>query len=115
MACRTGCSSYMTYDVDGAVLAGGILAGANRTFLRPPGWPRCSTPARRVKLFGALKTQRLRCVAHAVAVVAAGRCRLADTEFIQVYGPTEVRRGHPVDAPTITAAVTRCVWSARAP
>lgn len=97
---HNGAPSYMTRDVDGAALAGGILAGANRTFLVPAVLAKVlETGPEAVELFGALKTFAYGGVADAVAVAAAGVDGVAGHRFHPgVRADGGVRCGHPVGA-----------------
>ncbi|MGZ4487294.1 MAG: long-chain-fatty-acid--CoA ligase [Nocardioides sp.] len=86
-----GIPSVMTRDPDGASLAGAILAGANRTFLVPAvlaqvlqGGPDA------VRLFGALKTYTYGASPMPLPLLRAAMEAWPDTDFIQVYGLTEV-------------------------
>lgn len=86
-----GVPSYMTRDVDGAALAGGILAGANRTFLVPAVLAKVlDTGPEAVQLFGALKTYAYGASPMPLPLLRQALEAWPDTEFIQVYGLTEV-------------------------
>jgi acyl-CoA synthetase (AMP-forming)/AMP-acid ligase II len=88
---HNGVPSYMTRDVDGAALAGGILAGANRTFLVPAVLAKVlDTGPDAVKLFGALKTYAYGASPMPLPLLRRALQAWPDTEFIQVYGLTEV-------------------------
>ncbi|CDO09587.1 long-chain fatty acid--CoA ligase [Mycolicibacterium cosmeticum] len=88
---QNGVPSYMTRDVDGAALAGGILAGANRTFLVPAVLAKVlDTGPDAVKLFGALKTYAYGASPMPLPLLRRALQAWPDTEFIQVYGLTEV-------------------------
>ncbi|MDX1871574.1 long-chain-fatty-acid--CoA ligase [Mycolicibacterium sp. 120266] len=88
---QNGVPSYMTRDVDGAALAGGIVAGANRTFLVPAVLAKVlDTGADAVKLFGALKTYAYGASPMPLPLLRRALQAWPDTEFIQVYGLTEV-------------------------
>jgi acyl-CoA synthetase (AMP-forming)/AMP-acid ligase II len=88
---QNGVPSYMTRDVDGAALAGGILAGANRTFLVPAVLAKVlDTGTDAVKLFGALKTYAYGASPMPLPLLRRALQAWPDTEFIQVYGLTEV-------------------------
>lgn len=86
-----GVPSVMTRDPDGASLAGAIMAGANRTFLVPAvlaqvlqGGPDA------VRLFGNLKTYCYGAAPMPLPLLRAALEAWPETEFIQVYGLTEV-------------------------
>ena len=86
-----GIPSIMTRDPDGASLAGAILAGANRTFLVPAvlaqvlqGGPDA------IKVFGRLKTYTYGAAPMPLPLLRAAMQAWPGTDFIQVYGLTEV-------------------------
>lgn len=86
-----GVPSYMTRDVDGAALATGILAGANRTFLVPAVLAKVlEAGPDAVKLFGALKTYAYGASPMPLPLLREALTAWPDTDFIQVYGLTEV-------------------------
>jgi acyl-CoA synthetase (AMP-forming)/AMP-acid ligase II len=86
-----GAPTYMTRDVDGMALAGGILAGANRTFLVPAVLAKVfDTGEDAVKLFGALKTFAYGASPMPLPLLRSALQAWPETEFIQVYGLTEV-------------------------
>ncbi len=86
-----GAPSYMTRDVDGAALAGGILCGANRTFLVPAVLAKVFDAGEdAVKLFGALKTFAYGASPMPLPLLRSALQAWPETEFIQVYGLTEV-------------------------
>ncbi len=88
---HNGAPSYMTRDVDGAALAGGILAGANRTFLVPAVLAKVlETGPDAVTLFGALKTFAYGASPMPLPLLREALKAWPDTDFIQVYGLTEV-------------------------
>ncbi|MBX9918449.1 MAG: AMP-binding protein, partial [Mycolicibacterium frederiksbergense] len=88
---HNGAPSYMTRDVDGAALAGGILAGANRTFLVPAVLAKVlEAGPDAVKLFGALKTFAYGASPMPLPLLREALKAWPDTDFIQVYGLTEV-------------------------
>ncbi|MGK2867457.1 MAG: long-chain-fatty-acid--CoA ligase [Mycobacterium sp.] len=88
---HNGAPSYMTRDVDGAALAGGILAGANRTFLVPAVLAKVlESGPDAVKLFGALKTFAYGASPMPLPLLREALKAWPDTDFIQVYGLTEV-------------------------
>ena len=86
-----GIPSIMTRDPDGASLARAILAGANRTFLVPAvlaqvlqGGPDA------IEVFGRLKTYTYGAAPMPLPLLRAAMRAWPDTDFIQVYGLTEV-------------------------
>ncbi|HEX5089920.1 MAG TPA: long-chain-fatty-acid--CoA ligase [Nocardioides sp.] len=86
-----GIPSYMTREPDGASLAGAILAGANRTFLVPAVLAQVlQAGPDAVKLFGALKTYTYGAAPMPPPLLRAAMEAWPDTDFIQVYGLTEV-------------------------
>ena len=86
-----GIPSVMTRDPDGASLAGAILAGANRTFLVPAVLAQVlQAGPDAVKLFGALKTYTYGASPMPLPLLRAAMEAWPDTDFIQVYGLTEV-------------------------
>ena len=86
-----GIASYMTRDVDGAQLAGGILAGANRTFLVPAVLAKVlETGPDAVKLFSALKTYGYGASPMPLPLLRQALEAWPETDFIQAYGLTEV-------------------------
>ncbi|WP_370290826.1 long-chain-fatty-acid--CoA ligase [Nocardioides sp.] len=86
-----GVPSIMTRDPDGASLAGAILAGANRTFLVPAVLAQVlQSGADAVKLFSALKTYTYGAAPMPPPLLRAAMAAWPDTDFIQVYGLTEV-------------------------
>jgi acyl-CoA synthetase (AMP-forming)/AMP-acid ligase II len=86
-----GVPSYMTRDPDGASLAGAILNGANRTFLVPAVLAQVlQAGPDAVKLFGALKTYTYGAAPMPPPLLRAAMEAWPDTDFIQVYGLTEV-------------------------
>ena len=88
---HNGVPSYMTRDVDGVALAGGILAGANRTFLVPAVLAKVlETGPEAVKLFGGLKTYAYGASPMPLPLLREALQAWPDTDFIQVYGLTEV-------------------------
>lgn len=88
---HTGIASYMTRDVDGAQLAGGILAGANRTFLVPAVLAKVlESGPDAVKLFSALKTYGYGASPMPLPLLRQALEAWPDTDFIQAYGLTEV-------------------------
>lgn len=88
---HNGAPTYMTRDVDGAALAGGILAGANRTFLVPAVLAKVLESGEdAVKLFAALKTFAYGASPMPLPLLRSALQAWPETEFIQVYGLTEV-------------------------
>ena len=86
-----GIPSVMTRDPDGASLAGAILAGANRTFLVPAVLAQVlQAGPDAVKLFGALKTYTYGAAPMPPPLLRAAMEAWPDTDFLQVYGLTEV-------------------------
>jgi acyl-CoA synthetase (AMP-forming)/AMP-acid ligase II len=86
-----GIPSVMTRDPDGASLAGAIMQGANRTFLVPAVLAQVLQSGEdAVKLFGHLKTYCYGASPMPLPLLRAALEAWPDTEFIQVYGLTEV-------------------------
>lgn len=86
-----GVPSVMTRDPDGASLAGAILKGANRTFLVPAVLAQVlQAGPDAIKLFGALKTYCYGASPMPLPLLRAAMEAWPDTDFIQVYGLTEV-------------------------
>jgi acyl-CoA synthetase (AMP-forming)/AMP-acid ligase II len=86
-----GVSSVMTRDVDGASLAGAILQGANRTFLVPAVLAKVlESGEHAIKLFGQLKTYCYGASPMPLPLLRAALKAWPNTDFIQVYGLTEV-------------------------
>ena len=86
-----GVPSVMTRDVDGAALAGAILQGANRTFLVPAVLAKVlESGPDAVRLFGALKTYSYGASPMPMPLLRAALEAWPATDFIQVYGLTEV-------------------------
>ena len=86
-----GIPSIMTREPDGASLAGAILGGANRTFLVPAVLAQVlQSGPDAVKLFGALKTYTYGASPMPLPLLRAAMEAWPDTDFIQVYGLTEV-------------------------
>jgi acyl-CoA synthetase (AMP-forming)/AMP-acid ligase II len=86
-----GIPSYMTREPDGASLAGAILNGANRTFLVPAVLAQVlQAGPDAVKLFGALKTYTYGAAPMPPPLLRAAMEAWPETDFIQVYGLTEV-------------------------
>ncbi len=86
-----GVPSVMTRDPDGASLAGAIMAGANRTFLVPAVLAQVlQSGDDAIKLFGQLKTYCYGASPMPMPLLRAAMAAWPDTDFIQVYGLTEV-------------------------
>ncbi len=86
-----GVHSFMTRDPDGTSLAGAILNGANRTFLVPAVLAQVlQAGPDAVRLFGALKTYTYGAAPMPPPLLRAAMEAWPDTDFIQVYGLTEV-------------------------
>ncbi|GAB2781249.1 long-chain fatty acid--CoA ligase [Nocardioides salsibiostraticola] len=86
-----GVPSVMTREPDGASLAGAILNGANRTFLVPAVLAQVlQAGPEAVKLFAALKTYTYGAAPMPPPLLRAAMEAWPDTDFIQVYGLTEV-------------------------
>ncbi len=86
-----GVPSVMTRDPDGASLAGAIMQGANRTFLVPAVLAQVLQSGEdAVKLFGHLKTYCYGAAPMPLPLLRAAIEAWPDTDFIQVYGLTEV-------------------------
>ena len=128
----TACPSVMTRDPDGASLAGAILQGANRTFLVPAVLAQVlQSGPEAIALFGKLKTYCYGAAPMPLPLLRAAMEAWPDTDFIQVYGLTEVRRrDHPPDARgpprrrapraagqrrPAASPRRRCAWSTRPP
>ena len=88
---HVGMPSFMTRDVDGAQLAAGIMAGANRTFLVPAVLAKVlELGPDAVKLFGGLKTYGYGASPMPLPLLRQALEAWPDTDFIQAYGLTEV-------------------------
>ncbi|WP_102144225.1 long-chain-fatty-acid--CoA ligase [Mycobacterium hubeiense] len=86
-----GVPSVMTRDVDGAALAGAILKGANRTFLVPAVLAKVLESGEdAIKLFSALKTYSYGASPMPLPLLREALKAWPNTNFIQVYGLTEV-------------------------
>jgi len=86
-----GIPSIMTREPDGASLAGAILGGANRTFLVPAVLAQVlQAGPDAVKLFGALRTYTYGASPMPLPLLRAAMEAWPETDFIQVYGLTEV-------------------------
>jgi acyl-CoA synthetase (AMP-forming)/AMP-acid ligase II len=86
-----GVPSVMTRDADGASLAGAIMQGANRTFLVPAVLAQVlESGDDAIKLFGQLKTYCYGAAPMPLPLLRAAIKAWPDTDFIQVYGLTEL-------------------------
>ncbi|KAA8969619.1 long-chain-fatty-acid--CoA ligase [Mycobacterium sp.] len=86
-----GVASVMTRDVDGASLATAILHGANRTFLVPAVLAKVlESGPDAVELFGRLKTFSYGASPMPLPLLRAALQAWPHTDFIQVYGLTEL-------------------------
>jgi len=86
-----GVPSVMTRDPDGPSLAGAIMQGANRTFLVPAVLAQVlESGPDAVKLFGALKTFTYGAAPMPLPLLRAAMEAWPATDFLQVYGLTEV-------------------------
>lgn len=86
-----GMPSVMTREVDGGSLAGAILQGANRTFLVPAVLAKVlDSGADAIKLFGQLKTFFYGASPMPLPLLRSALEAWPNTDFIQVYGLTEV-------------------------
>jgi len=86
-----GVPSVMTRDPDGASLAGAIMQGANRTFLVPAVLAQVlQSGDDAIKVFGNLKTYCYGAAPMPMPLLRAAIKAWPDTDFIQVYGLTEV-------------------------
>jgi len=86
-----GVPTVMTREADGASLAGAILAGANRTFLVPAVLAQVlQSGPDAIALFGKLKTYCYGASPMPLPLLRAAMEAWPQTDFIQVYGLTEV-------------------------
>ncbi|MGN6783086.1 MAG: long-chain-fatty-acid--CoA ligase [Marmoricola sp.] len=86
-----GVPTVMTREPDAASLAGAILAGANRTFLVPAVLAQVlQSGPEAVALFGRLKTYCYGAAPMPLPLLRAAMEAWPETDFIQVYGLTEV-------------------------
>jgi len=86
-----GVPSVMTRDPDGASLAGAIMQGANRTFLVPAVLAQVlQSGDDAITVFGKLKTYCYGAAPMPMPLLRAAIKAWPDTDFIQVYGLTEV-------------------------
>jgi acyl-CoA synthetase (AMP-forming)/AMP-acid ligase II len=88
---QEGCPIVMTREPDGASLAAAIMQGANRTFLVPAVLAKVLQSGEdAVKLFSALKTYAYGASPMPLPLVRSALEAWPNTDFIQVYGLTEV-------------------------
>ncbi|BBX10005.1 long-chain-fatty-acid--CoA ligase [Mycolicibacterium aichiense] len=88
---HAGVPTIMTREADGASLAGALLQGANRTFLVPAVLGKVLESGEdAVKLFSALRTFVYGASPMPPALLKSALKAWPDTDFIQVYGLTEV-------------------------
>ncbi|MGO4256093.1 long-chain-fatty-acid--CoA ligase [Marmoricola sp. RAF53] len=86
-----GVPTVLTREPDGASLAGAILQGANRTFLVPAVLAQVlQSGPDAIELFGALKTYCYGAAPMPLPLLRAAMEAWPTTDFIQVYGLTEV-------------------------
>ncbi|WP_344731618.1 long-chain-fatty-acid--CoA ligase [Nocardioides fonticola] len=86
-----GIGTVMTRDPDGASLAGAILAGANRTFLVPAVLAQVlQSGPDAVALFSRLRTYTYGAAPMPAPLLRAAMEAWPETDFMQVYGLTEV-------------------------
>ncbi len=86
-----GVPSVMTREADGASLAGAIMQGANRTFLVPAVLAVVlQSGPEAIALFGRLKTYCYGAAPMPLPLLRAAMEAWPETDFIQVYGLTEV-------------------------
>jgi acyl-CoA synthetase (AMP-forming)/AMP-acid ligase II len=86
-----GVPTVLTREPDGASLAGAILQGANRTFLVPAVLAQVlQSGPDAIALFGRLKTYCYGASPMPLPLLRAAMEAWPDTDFIQVYGLTEV-------------------------
>ena len=88
---HAGIPSIMTRDVDGASLAGALLAGSTRTFLVPAVLGKVMEMGPdAIKLFNQLRTYVYGASPMPPALLRQALEAFPNTEFVQVYGLTEV-------------------------
>jgi acyl-CoA synthetase (AMP-forming)/AMP-acid ligase II len=86
-----GMASVITREPDAGSLAAAIMQGANRTFLVPAVLAGVLTSGPdAIKLFGALKTYCYGAAPMPLPLLRAAMAAWPQTDFIQVYGLTEV-------------------------
>lgn len=88
---HVGSSTILTREADGASLAGGILKGANRTFLVPAVLATVlGSGDDAVNLFRALNTYAYGASPMPLPLLRSALAAWPNTDFIQAYGLTEV-------------------------
>ena len=88
---HAGIPSIMTREVDGASLAGAMLAGATRTFLVPAVLAKVMEMGPdAIKLFNQLRTFVYGAAPMPPALLRTALKEFPNTDFVQVYGLTEV-------------------------
>ncbi len=88
---HAGIPSIMTREVDGASLAGAMLAGATRTFLVPAVLAKViEMGPDAIKLFNRLRTFVYGASPMPPALLKQALVEFPNTDFVQVYGLTEV-------------------------
>ena len=88
---HAGVPSYMTREVDGASLAGAMLAGATRTFLVPAVLAKVMEMGPdTITLFTRLRTFVYGASPMPPALLRQALVDFPDTDFVQLYGLTEV-------------------------
>ena len=88
---HAGIPSIMTREVDGGSLAGALLAGATRTFLVPAVLAKVMEMGPdAIKLFNQLRTFVYGASPMPPALLRTALKEFPNTEFVQVYGLTEV-------------------------
>ncbi len=88
---HAGIPSIMTREVDGASLAGALLAGATRTFLVPAVLAKVMEMGPdAITLFNQLRTFVYGASPMPPALLRTALQEFPDTDFVQVYGLTEV-------------------------
>ncbi len=88
---NAGIPSYMTREVEGATLAGAMLAGTTRTFLVPAVLAKVMEMGPdAIKLFNRLRTFAYGASPMPPALLRQALEAFPDTDFVQVYGLTEV-------------------------
>ncbi len=86
-----GVPTVLTRDPDAASLAGAIMAGANRTFLVPAVLAQVlQSGDGAIALFGRLKTYCYGAAPMPAPLLRSAMAAWPDTDFMQVYGLTEV-------------------------
>ena len=88
---NAGVPSFVTREVDGGSLAGAMLAGATRTFLVPAVLAKVMEMGPdAIKLFNRLRTFVYGASPMPPALLKQALADFPDTDFVQVYGLTEV-------------------------